>query len=160
MLTILPPRLELNRRCGSWLCLTCYLSCLKHSSPSEILKCYADISTCSTNIQSFPRLLKPSRCEQRQQFIPASALCIIIDFLSAGRYLFPLWPRGKDSTSLHLFLHVSRLISQRGPLQCSKLHYSPCRKTVESRLFSPLSLRLLLPKGNLIILFHGKCKIT
>lgn len=80
------------------LCLTCFLSChhFKHLSPSEFLSRHF-------YVQGFPRLLKLSSCVQKQQFIPVSVLCIIFYFLSAGRYLFPLWPRGKDNISLHLF---------------------------------------------------------
>lgn len=37
------------------LCLTCYLSRLKDLSPSEFLKCYADISTCKVSQDSWNR---------------------------------------------------------------------------------------------------------
>lgn len=73
--------------------------------------------------------------------------CIIPNLVFSGKVL-PSWPWAKCfCVSL---LHDFRLISEHGPLQCRKLHYSPCRKTVERRLCSRLSLLLLLQKGNLI----------
>lgn len=68
---------------------------------------------------------------------------------SVARYFLPDPER---SVSVCAFLHVFGLISEYGPLQCRKLHYSPGRKTFESQLFSWLSLPFLLQKGNLI--FH------
>lgn len=80
--------------------------------------------------------------------------------LSARRYLFPVLPRGKDNISLHPFCMSPGLFLSTALFGEQNYITVHAGKTVESRVFSPLSLQVPLPKGNLIILFHGKCKIT